>query len=337
MIDEDISVHGANVDAEFDAYTLQGSDVIHGNDEDNIIYSRDAFDVIHGYGGDDRLGSTGGSDIIYGGEGHDLSLYLNRYISDVEVDLGDKTRWKYNRATGEWESGEGDGFEFIRATYLHEYDDPDGEGTISIREYDYLNSIEGIEASNNGLVRGVVSENRFYGNDEDNYFYSRDGNHIIDGRGGDDAIRTASGADILTGGSGDDLILAGAGVDILTGGSGRDTLAGEAGADTFVLYQESIPDGETVLDIVVDFTIGEDLIRVEADPSDTTTLEELKTNAKIRWEQRHVETEPITNDATVLDTVIYLAKKRLITDDDIMLMVLEDVTDELTLAQFDIV
>ena len=336
---EDISVHGTNVDAEFDAFTLHGSDIIHGNDENNIIYSRRAFDVIHGYGGDDRLGSTGGSDIIYGGEGTDLSLYLNRYISDVEVDLGSDIRWKYNRATGEWESGTGDGYEFIRATYLHEYDDPDGAGTVSIREYDYLNSIEGIETNSNGRVRGVVSENRLYGNDEDNYFYSRDGNHIIDGRGGDDAIRTVSGVDILTGGSGDDLILAGADDDVLTGGSGRDTLAGEAGADTFVLYQDSAPIDGTDLDIVADFTFGEDLIRVDTADGDETTLADLQANAQIRWEQRHVETEPITNDAAVLDTVIYnIGEDRSPgTDDDIMLMVLEDVTDELTLAQFDIV
>lgn len=319
LFDDDTSVHGDKVEAEFRAYTRYGSDVMHGNSEDNDIYSRSGSNVMYGYGGDDRLGSGGGSDIIYGGEGHDISMYQSRYMSDVEVDLGSETRWKYNRATGEWESGTGDEYEFIRASYLREYDDPDGDGTVSVREYDYLNSIEGVSTSLNGFARGVVSENRFYGNDEANSFKSRDGNHIIDSRGGDD------------------LILSGSGVDILAGGSGRDIIAGGEGVDTFVLYQESDVVGGRDLDIVLDFTLGDDLIRLEAVLDDTPTLEELQASANIRWEQRHVETDTQYNDNAALDTVIYSTEGTLQTGDDIMLMVLEDFTDELTLAQFDIV
>lgn len=120
------------------------------------------FDILNGYGGDDRLGSTGGSDIINGGEGSDTSLYLNRFISDVNVDLADPVKWKYNRATGEWESGSGEGYTYIRATYRHEYDD-DGDGVYDdFRiEHDYMTSIENLEASANGSVRGVVSNNVF--------------------------------------------------------------------------------------------------------------------------------------------------------------------------------
>ena len=48
---EDISVYGANIDDEFTADTRYGSDIIHGNDEDNSIRGQNALDVLYGYGG----------------------------------------------------------------------------------------------------------------------------------------------------------------------------------------------------------------------------------------------------------------------------------------------
>lgn len=315
---EDVTIHGQNVDTIFNAFTLHGKDVIHGNDGNNRIYSRNDFDIIHGYGGDDLLGSTGGSDIINGGEGSDTSLYLNRFISDIEVDLGSAIRWKYNRASGEWESGTGPEYEYIRATYLHVYDDPDSDGHILVREYDYLSSIENIRASNNGREAGVISQNRIFGDEGRNIIDIRNGETLADGRGGDDIILTGSNEDILIGGKGHDFLF-----------GGRD-------ADIFVLYQGEHAEGETNLDIVADFS-SEDKIRVDTENGDETTLSALRDAAEIRWVKAHVETGEASNDNTVLDTAIYATQGTTATADDILLMVLEDFTQDLTLNQFEVI
>lgn len=72
-------------------------------------------------------------------------------------------------------------------------------------------------------------------------------NDVINGLGGNDKLRGLSGDDLLRGGAGDDL---------LVGGFGNDTLIGGSGNDVFKLAPR------VGIDLIVDFTDGEDLIRM---------------------------------------------------------------------------
>ncbi len=81
----------------------------------------------------------------------------------------------------------------------------------------------------------------------------------LSGNGGINALLGDGGNDILAGGAGDDLLRGESGFDTLDGGAGKDVLVGGPGADTFVYAATS--DGD---DRIVDFTSGEDRIRVDA-------------------------------------------------------------------------
>lgn len=81
--------------------------------------------------------------------------------------------------------------------------------------------------------------------------------NIIQGGKGNDTLDGKSGADNLFGGTGNDVLMGGEGNDILTGGLGKDTLTGGTGTDRFVF--DSTLGGDNV-DIITDFTVGEDLL-----------------------------------------------------------------------------
>ena len=66
------------------------------------------------------------------------------------------------------------------------------------------------------------------------------------------ALAGTAANDILLGGPGDDQISGGAGDDILRDGPGSDVLTGGPGADLFILTSDG------ALDIITDFTLGED-------------------------------------------------------------------------------
>ncbi|WP_141271291.1 VWA domain-containing protein, partial [Vibrio comitans] len=72
--------------------------------------------------------------------------------------------------------------------------------------------------------------------------------------------------DTLTGGEQNDILYGQGGDDILTGSGGNDILFGGTGADTFVWTSSDLVDstdiqaGETNVDVIKDFTIGEDVI-----------------------------------------------------------------------------
>ena len=87
--------------------------------------------------------------------------------------------------------------------------------------------------------------------------------------------------DRLDGGAGDDVISGGTGDDVLRGGLGADRLQGGAGADLFVFGMTAAPaafgfdaGAGAARDVVLDFTQGEDHIRLEAiSPSAVTWVE----------------------------------------------------------------
>ena len=114
---------------------------------------------------------------------------------------------------------------------------------------------------------------------------------------------------------------------------GIDTLTGGEGKDWFTLYQGVLTD-DSSLDIVTDFTRGDDKIKVDASEGFSATLAELMSTLQIRIAGEHRITPATTNDATIEDTVIYATKGTAAIDDDVALMVLVD-TDHDSLTRDD--
>ncbi|BBM64608.1 hypothetical protein VA249_12540 [Vibrio alfacsensis] len=90
--------------------------------------------------------------------------------------------------------------------------------------------------------------------------FGEEGSDAIFGGSGNDTIYGGKGLDVLRGGTGDDHIDGGDGSDFLIGGSGNDILVGGDGDDIFKFVDQGdgIRDGE--MDIVKDFTSGEDTL-----------------------------------------------------------------------------
>ena len=312
---ENLVYHAQAVAQDMYLYSARAS-IQHGNDFDNMMDGWDEV-ALFGYGGNDILSGGAGNDILDGGDGFDIALFGSNFMDNLEVDLADPVRWKYNRITGEWESGAGEGYNYIRASYIY------NNHPIMRPEHDYLVGIEGVEFNSNG------STSRIFGDGQTNVIKTRGGTDVVAGRGGDDWLST---------GDGNDLLLGGTGRNILTGGPGR---------DTFVLFQGTLSGGETVLDIVTDF--WSDKILVATSHGTEKTLADLLDSANLRIATSHENTSwqgklleifgdsiPPTNDPNILDTVIYSTKGTADTSDDTALMILEDYTVPLTFNFFTI-
>jgi peroxidase len=104
-------------------------------------------------------------------------------------------------------------------------------------------------------LKGAEGRDLLIGFDGPDMLRGREGDDDLFGGGGRDMLMGGAGSDGLCGGDGPDKLLGGPGADVLSGGAGRDYLRGGAGADRFVFVA-----GETVVDTVVDFTPGEDLL-----------------------------------------------------------------------------
>ena len=125
------------------------------------------------------------------------------------------------------------------------------------------------------IVLGNSAANTIFTSAEDDSIFGFDGNDRIDsgagndivyGGNGNDIIRANDGNDVLIGGAGNDILDGGAGDDNLFGGAGADILEGGTGADTFVF---DVADAGLV-DLVTDFTVGEDTLFIQGAGSHPT-------------------------------------------------------------------
>ena len=132
--------------------------------------------------------------------------------------------------------------------------------------------------------------------------------------------------------------------NVLTGGGGADTIAGGAGNDIFVL---ELATGKRATDVVTDFATG-DKIQVDVTPTQLTAINLLPNDpAKVALLESYLffetsndsnyATGNASNDASVNDTVITFNNGNQDTSDDVVVMVLEDWTADLTFTQFDLV
>ncbi len=331
-------------DDEFDFIHQSFNKITGGADNDKII-SGSRSHALYGEGGDDRLEITdegrifggAGDDVLIagsgrtklvGGSGNDIfdgSAGESTYSWDeeevaIQLDINDEVKWKQD-AQGVWTSGTSADFTYVRA-----WIDLDGDGVLELDddEFDYLLGIHRLDIDTTSA------------------------NSEISGGAGNDRIYGKNGNDIFFGNDGDDTLHGHAGNDVLDGGAGEDNLFGGGHNDIFVLnLNGAAGDRDNVVDFSFDTVSsrssysghpgGTDKIRVDTDNGNETTLDALKSAANIRWTNDTTQTGKYTNREYINDTIIYATQGTSSTADDVILMVLEDYTEELTLAHFDIV
>ncbi len=131
------------------------------------------------------------------------------------------------------------------------------------------------------LIEGGEGDDIIYGGDGSDGINGNNGSDQIYGGTGSDYLNGNAGSDVIYGGAGNDRIRGGAGNDLITGDDGNDYLFGDLGADWLAggRGKDAIAIGagtggmsvETA-DILVDFTLGEDVI----DLIGSLTLPQLK-------------------------------------------------------------
>ncbi|MGF1537038.1 MAG: hypothetical protein ACFB4J_11230 [Elainellaceae cyanobacterium] len=114
--------------------------------------------------------------------------------------------------------------------------------------HEEANTVHGFDEGND-TIHGLGGSDALYG---------AGGNDTLYGGLDNDDLYGQAGNDILVGGAGNDILIGGDGNDRLIGGAGDDQLTGGSGTDTFVLTSD------IGTDTITDFTIGEDLIELEA-------------------------------------------------------------------------
>jgi ELWxxDGT repeat protein len=197
-----------------------------GNDQ---IFGLEGNDILHSNQGDDFIDAGPGDDLVHGGQGKDY-IVANSGNNEIYGDVGEDT------LVG------GPGNDFMNGN----------QGNDVLFAVAGENTLHGGQGEDT-LVGGTGNDVLFgdLGND---LIYAGSGNNFLYGNQGNDTLVGGDEDDVLYGGKDDDLLIGGAGNDWLFGDLGNDTLIGGAGSDRFVIR----PDAG--VDLIVDFTDGEDLI-----------------------------------------------------------------------------
>ena len=317
--------------------TGAGRDSLYGGAGNDILTSGDGLDALGGGTGNDILDAGAGNDDLEGGAGDDIFV-LN--LSGTKTDLD--TVEDFSNSTGDNDK--------IRVDTTN-----GNETTLAALKtaaniyWEIAHFINSLNPSNDsGVMDTIIYSTAGTADTSDDFalMVLEDYNtaltiadfDIVQDEDESVTLTGDAGDNELTGGADDDTLSGLGGDDTLYGLGGDDTLTGGAGDDIFVL---NLGGTNTDLDTVEDFsnsTGDNDKIRVDTTNGNETTLDALKTAANIYWEIAHFTDNPKTsNDSGVMDTIIYSTNGTATTSDDFALMVLEDYTTALTIADFDIV
>jgi Ca2+-binding RTX toxin-like protein len=279
------------------------NDILRGSDDANELFGAKGHDELYGGAGSDRLYGGEGEDKLFGGSGSDWLFGgggVDILYGGADADFMD--------GGAHWDTLYGEG----------------GNDTMYGRE-------------GNDTLYGGVGNDRLYGGEDHDLLFGDRGEDVLRGEFGNDLLYGGLGEDILYGGSDDDFLSGGENNDTLDGGDGVDTLFGGAGEDIFVLHHEFSDVAHR--DDVADFTSG-DRILVNTRSGRETSLAALREALNIDWTQSSdFSNSTSSNQSRLDDTLVYSrgADRTFGTRDDILLMVLEDYTEELTVADFFIV
>ena len=229
-------------------------------------------EILHGGAGKDKLYGGEGADVLDGGEGDDTLYFetdgkisekicsLNAYSRDF-IKLIDM-----NETTDVFIGGDG-----TDAIYLSHNSDAlflDNGISDAAIDGERISEIEEIYCGDGNDLVDFTSFTMTY---EDVTVYGEAGNDVLWTNDGNDTLVGGEGNDNLQGGAGDDTHYGDAGNDIIKGYTGNDTIIGGAGSDTmtggdgsdvftFEALGDSTASNENGMDIVTDFTQGEDVI-----------------------------------------------------------------------------
>lgn len=202
------------------------------------------------------------------------------------------------------------------------------------------------ERHDDDLSGGAGNDVLFGGRGKDTLSGGADNDELYGGTRRDN-LKGDSGNDELYGGAGKDRLFGVAGDDVLDGGAARDILTGGADDDFFVL---DLDGARNEYDIVADWLTGADKIRVDTATGTETDIATLFANAQIgaaTGVSRAALTIRGVKNGNQEDTAIYslgadgivgsTGDATLGRGDDVLLMVLVDWSDTLTISHFDIV
>ena len=287
--------------------TLTGSDssdVIHGNNGNDVITGGDGDDILYGDDGWDNLNGGDGNDALYGGAGYD-TLYGNNG-NDVLDGGADDDNLYGGEGNDTYKFGFGDGNDYLEdnagtniielkasvtsadVSFKRETSDltlflNDGstllikDGAI-IQETSYhistIRFANGIDADID--VSTLLPTLPLQGKENGETLYALNTSDTIYGNGGNDTLYGGSGNDILYGDAGNDELYGESGNDVLNGGTGNNRLYGGAGDDT---YELGFGGGYSY----VEDSWGTNSIRLEADVSlADVTFERIGNDFQIR-------------------------------------------------------
>ncbi|MBY6142366.1 calcium-binding protein [Leisingera daeponensis] len=207
-------------------YGGRGDDKLYGGDDTDMLFGGLGSDTLFGGSGDDKLYGDDDTDLLFGGSGSD-TLYGGRGADKLLGGI----------------------------------------------ETDKLFGGPGAD-----ILNGGGGDDKLYGGDDkDKLFGGRGSDTLYGGEGDDklfggteiDKLHGGSGADTLFGESGHDRLVGGGGNDLLRGGGGKDILVGGSGEDVFVFEEGDLCSFDVnkrqELDKIMDFTVGEDKIRLDMD------------------------------------------------------------------------
>lgn len=216
-----------------------GNDVIRAGAGNDIGDLGDGNDMGDGGDGNDTINGGAGDDVLYGGRGAD-TLFLGTGADEVFGDEGNDIFSARHDELGAGDrifGGEGTADKLVVTS----------NGLLDLS---LLDAFVGVEQVTLQVAQTAIGS---------------DANILWNGRGGAEDFTLGAGRDFVKAGHGDDIVRGGDGADILLGHNGNDRLIGQAGTDRMKggsgddVIVTSTGSG---LDIVYDFTIGEDRIDV---------------------------------------------------------------------------
>jgi len=243
----DFSFDGSEV---FSIYGSDGSEILKGGYQADIINAGAGADHIYGGDGADTIDAGAGDDVVY--------TSLAGLTEDVSIEGGTGSNTLAFWNIGGWDNESYDAITFDLSTDL-------GNAT---------NFQNVVGSSNDDTLTGDSNANILVGNS---------GADTLIGGAGDDQLlgdsdktnagriftplevirSTTDGNDTLYGGAGNDTLYGQGGDDTLDGGTGTDSLTGDSGIDTFVIRSGDGNTNVTLADIITDFTDGTDLIGMD--------------------------------------------------------------------------
>ena len=257
-----------------------GDDNLDGGSGNDRLRGGAGSDNLWGRGGNDSLTGDAGADTLDGGAGRD-TLDYRRSDAGVTVNLADNAvagghaegdrianfERVWGSAFDDVFTGDGNDNHFRGNAGADTLDGGAGNDALDYRGSDAGVTVnladnatagghaEGDRIANFEHVQGSAFGDILTGDGGKNDLIGNAGDDNLDGGSGNDRLRGGDGSDNLWGRGGNDSLTGGAGADTLAGGAGNDSLQGGDGSDTFVFRA-----GEDGVDIITDFTNGEDRI-----------------------------------------------------------------------------